>query len=116
MDKNLNGRIALVTGASSGIGEATALALAEAGTKVAITARRKDRLEALAAKIRDGGGDALVIEAEHMTPSAKVSLDNRLEINDAPTAGRFANPMGGRVLRHEIRRRGVFGGAPQRSL
>ncbi|MDQ1660656.1 MAG: hypothetical protein QOJ68_636 [Blastococcus sp.] len=51
----LTGKVALVTGASSGIGEATALALAEAGASVAIGARRTDRLDALAAKLRDGG-------------------------------------------------------------
>ena len=51
----LTGKVALVTGASSGIGEATALALAGAGASVAIGARRTDRLDALAAKLRDGG-------------------------------------------------------------
>ena len=51
----LTGKVALVTGASSGIGEATALALAEAGASVAIGARRTDRLDALAATLRDGG-------------------------------------------------------------
>jgi NADP-dependent 3-hydroxy acid dehydrogenase YdfG len=61
MPKSLNGRVALVTGASSGFGEATALLLAQAGAKVAVCARRRDRLEALAQRI---GGDVLVVEAD----------------------------------------------------
>jgi NADP-dependent 3-hydroxy acid dehydrogenase YdfG len=60
----LAGTVALVTGASSGIGEATALALAEEGAAVALVARRVDRLENLAARIRDNDGTALVIEAD----------------------------------------------------
>ncbi|MER8708607.1 SDR family NAD(P)-dependent oxidoreductase [Mesorhizobium sp. M1088] len=60
----LAGKVALVTGASSGIGEATAAALAAAGAKVAIAARRADRLEALAARIEKAGGTALRIEAD----------------------------------------------------
>ncbi len=60
----LTDTVALVTGASSGIGEATALALAEKGAAVAIAARRVDRLDALAQRIRDSGGTALVIEAD----------------------------------------------------
>ena len=61
MPASLSNRVALVTGASSGFGEATALALAGAGARVAICARRRDRLEALAGRI---GGDVLVIEAD----------------------------------------------------
>lgn len=50
-DGPLEGRVAVITGASSGIGEATALALSRAGAAVALGARRRDRLEALAEKL-----------------------------------------------------------------
>jgi NADP-dependent 3-hydroxy acid dehydrogenase YdfG len=60
----LDGTTALVTGASSGIGEATALSLAASGAAVAVVARRKDRLDALAERIEASGGRALVIEAD----------------------------------------------------
>src|SRR5438067_13267139 len=62
--RKLSGKVALVTGASSGIGEATALALAAEGAHVAITARRLNRLNDLADRIRQAGGDALPIEAD----------------------------------------------------
>jgi NADP-dependent 3-hydroxy acid dehydrogenase YdfG len=63
MSETLSGTVALVTGASSGIGEATAVALAERGATVALVARRRDKLEALAERI-GGGGKTLVIEAD----------------------------------------------------
>ncbi|MGY1828199.1 MULTISPECIES: SDR family NAD(P)-dependent oxidoreductase [unclassified Blastococcus] len=58
-DRPLAGKVALVTGASSGIGEATAVALAGAGAAVALGARRADRLEALAGRLTDGGATVL---------------------------------------------------------
>lgn len=64
MSSELQGRAALVTGASSGIGWATALAFAKAGARVAIAARRRDRLDALAAQIREGGGETLIVTAD----------------------------------------------------
>ncbi len=60
----LQGTVALVTGASSGIGEATAAALAAEGATVAVIARRRDRLDALAERIRSSGGTAAVREAD----------------------------------------------------
>jgi len=68
----LTGKVALVTGASSGIGEATALALAAEGARVAIAARRVQRLNDLADRIRERGGDALPIEAD-VTDEAQAS-------------------------------------------
>ena len=64
MGNELKDRVALVTGASSGIGEATALMLADAGARVAVAARRRDRLESVAQRIRERGGEALVVEAD----------------------------------------------------
>src|SRR5437660_9955074 len=52
------GKVVVITGASSGMGEATALLLAERGAKVVLGARGSDRLEALAARIADAGGEA----------------------------------------------------------
>jgi len=57
-------RIALVTGASSGIGTATALSLVRGGLAVAIAARRRERLDALAAQVSAAGGTAFVLEAD----------------------------------------------------
>lgn len=64
----LEGTVALVTGASSGIGDATARALARAGAFVAVAARRRDRLEALAGDVRGTGGRVLVLESDITDP------------------------------------------------
>ncbi|GAA1724962.1 NADP-dependent 3-hydroxy acid dehydrogenase YdfG [Dietzia kunjamensis subsp. schimae] len=64
MNSKLNGATAIVTGASSGIGEATAIELAAHGATVAVVARRKERLDGLVAKIEASGGTAVAIEAD----------------------------------------------------
>ena len=64
MKGRLDGTVALVTGASSGIGAATAIALAAEGAAVALAARRTDPMEELAAGIRERDGTALVLEAD----------------------------------------------------
>lgn len=61
---SLDGKVAAITGASSGIGEATAVALAAEGCAVALGARRKDRIDALAERIETDGGRALSIETD----------------------------------------------------
>ena len=70
MSKPLTGKVALVTGASSGIGEATAFELARAGATVALAARRADRLAGLVARIEEIGGKALALAGD-MTVEAE---------------------------------------------
>ncbi|MEV6321608.1 SDR family NAD(P)-dependent oxidoreductase [Nocardia sp. NPDC051787] len=70
MTRRLDGTVALVTGASSGIGRATALELAREGASVAVAGRREDRLTDLAAEISDAGGQALVVPADVTDPQA----------------------------------------------
>jgi NADP-dependent 3-hydroxy acid dehydrogenase YdfG len=64
MGIDLAGKVVAITGASSGIGEATALACAQAGAAVALAARRGERIEQLAQQIAGGGGRALAVETD----------------------------------------------------
>ena len=64
MTKHLSAQVVAVTGASSGIGEATALACAEAGAAVALAARRVERIEALAERIEKQGGRAIAVQTD----------------------------------------------------
>jgi NADP-dependent 3-hydroxy acid dehydrogenase YdfG len=73
-------RTAVVTGASSGIGAATAVKLAEAGYRVVLAARRADRLEAVASGIKERGGQAEV---------------HRLDVTDRPAVDEFAAALDG---------------------
>nr|WP_231708589.1 SDR family oxidoreductase [Arthrobacter sp. zg-Y20] len=59
MANNISGKVVIITGASSGIGEATAKLLAERGARVVLGARREDKLERIATQIRDAGGEAV---------------------------------------------------------
>ena len=61
---NLEGKVAVVTGASSGIGEATVRALAAEGAAVVAGARRKERLDGLVEEISQGGGKAIAVECD----------------------------------------------------
>ncbi|HEY2062758.1 MAG TPA: SDR family oxidoreductase [Amycolatopsis sp.] len=75
----LAGRVAVVTGASSGIGAATAKRLAELGAKVAVAARRKDSLDALAERITEAGGTALALPLDVTDREAVVAAAQEVE-------------------------------------
>jgi NADP-dependent 3-hydroxy acid dehydrogenase YdfG len=101
MAERLDRTVALVTGASSGIGAATALALASHGASVALAARRSDRPEGLAATIRGQGGKALVLTADitdepqarevvERTAAELGRLDALVNMRSGPSARRCA--------------------------
>jgi NAD(P)-dependent dehydrogenase (short-subunit alcohol dehydrogenase family) len=97
VDKEFNGRVALITGASSGIGQAAAERLAAAGAAVAITGRQAEPLQALAAQIQQAGGQALAVVGDLQSDphfpkalmEATLSRFGRLDIliNSAGTLG-----------------------------
>jgi hypothetical protein len=77
-------KVAMVTGASSGIGEALALALAAQGTHVLLVARSVDRLTALATRIESAGGRATVLPADLAAPGAAQKLFDEVEQRGLP--------------------------------
>ncbi|MFD3505109.1 SDR family oxidoreductase, partial [Streptomyces sp. NPDC058678] len=90
---DIRNKVALITGASSGIGAATALALAEAGVKVGIAARRADRLQALKSQIEEKGGQALALEMD-VADAASVNAGVRKLIDSYGTVDILFNNAG----------------------
>jgi NADP-dependent 3-hydroxy acid dehydrogenase YdfG len=85
MTRDLRGKTAVITGASSGIGEAAAREFARAGVKVVLAARRVERLERLAREIRSQGGEALPIPTD-LTDQAQIT---RLVLSTLEAYGRI---------------------------
>ncbi|SEN31953.1 short chain dehydrogenase [Palleronia pelagia] len=64
MTDNITGKVIVITGASSGMGEATARDLAAKGAKVALGARRQDRLDTIGQEIEAAGGEAVALATD----------------------------------------------------
>jgi NAD(P)-dependent dehydrogenase (short-subunit alcohol dehydrogenase family) len=103
MSSDLSGRVALVTGASSGLGARFAKILSQAGAKVVLCARRIDRLEALAGEIRDSGGVALPLGMDVTDADSVAAAFDAAEATLGPVDTVFANAgMNNRALAVEI--------------
>ena len=81
MNENIAGKVVVITGASSGLGEATARLLAKQGATVALAARRAERIDALAAEINAAGGKALsvatdVVDREQVKALVDAAVEN----------------------------------------
>ena len=72
--QNIANKVVIITGASSGIGEATALKLAAEGAKLVLGARREDKLKAIAAHIKAGGGEAVYRVTDVTRPEDSAAL------------------------------------------
>jgi len=99
---NVEGKVVVITGASSGIGEATALLFGEAGAKVVVSARREERGKAVVDKIRSNGGEAFFIKTDVTKTADVIALVNgtldkygKLDcaVNNAGISGAAMTPM-----------------------
>lgn len=127
---DLSGQTALVTGASAGLGQRFARVLAKAGAKVALTARRVDKLEALAAEIRQSGGvaevfaldvtdgarcEAVVAEAEAKLGPISILINNA-GMPDAQRAHKMPVELIDQVLNTNVRAPFILATAVARRL
>lgn len=88
---DLTGRVALVTGASSGLGENFARILAAAGAKVVLAARRTDRLERVCSEIRAADGDAIAVTMDVTDEASTVAAYDAAEVAFGPVTSIIAN-------------------------